>query len=72
LFDFTSSTDTSDLAAEWLEAAVYGLAVRLAPAYGKGDLLPTLKAMADEMFHLANSYDQENVIITLPTTKEGY
>lgn len=72
LFDFDEGTDTSDFPQEWLEAAVYGLAVRLAPAYGKTDLLPSLKAMADEMFDLANSYDQENVVITLPTTREGY
>ena len=58
--DMASSTDAPDFPAEWHEALIYQLAIRLAPNYG---LAPTdrsiLKSEAKEALDLALSYDQE-------------
>ena len=58
--DFDSATDEPDFPAEWHEALIYNLAVRLAPNYG---LAPNdrmiLKEEAITALNLALSFDQE-------------
>lgn len=61
LYNFDSNTNTADISPEWLQAIIYNLAVVLAPAYGAISLLQALKPMADEMLHMADDYDQENI-----------
>jgi len=60
--DFDASTDDPDFPQEWLEALVYGLALRLAPKYGS--LTPyemnNLRKMAEDSLNLALSWDVED------------
>lgn len=66
--DMDSSTDDFDFPQEWYEAIKYGLAVRLAPAYGLtyNERL-ILKREFDEILELAKSWDteQESVYFTI-------
>lgn len=70
IFDFDSSTDTSDMPQEWLQCLVFTLAATLAPAYGKTDIGMALKAQADEMFSKLDGYDQENFSMYMVPTQE--
>jgi hypothetical protein len=70
LFNFDSGTDTADVPAQWYEAVVAGLAYRLANAYGLSAKVPMLKAIADETFELANTYDREVVSTYFKPSRE--
>ncbi len=70
MFDFDSGTDTPDIPPQWLEAIIYGLAARLAPVYGKIDMLPSLMAMATTMFNTANEFDSEITSIYISPSED--
>lgn len=58
--DVDSSMDNFDLPSEWLEVITYQLAIRLAPAFGKADLVQSLLApMAVSMLEDMLNYDNE-------------
>ena len=67
LEDFDASTDNPDFPNEWLECLTYQLAVRLAPAFGKANVLPSLMPIAKELFESVSSFDTEiNSISIMP------
>ena len=67
LEDFDGSTHTPDFPSEWLECLTYQLAVRLAPAFGKLNVIPVLAPLATELFDKVSSFDTEvNSISLIP------
>jgi hypothetical protein len=65
LEDFDSATNTPDFPSEWLECLTYQLAVRLAPAFGKSNLLMSLSPMAESLYQKVSSFDTEIGSISL-------
>lgn len=64
--DLDSSTDNFDLPQEWLEVLKYQLAVRIASAFGKAQLVMTLLApMASAMLDEMIKYDDDSEIISI-------
>lgn len=65
--DFDSATDNADFPNEWLEAITAGLAYRIAMSgYGvPKDKREQLKAWADETFFAANSFDNEEGVVSV-------
>jgi len=63
--DFDASTNTPDFPSEWLECLTYQLAVRLAPAFGKTNILPAISATANSLFELVSSFDAEHNSISM-------
>lgn len=58
--DFVSTADNPDFPVEWVEALIYGLAVRLYPEYGNDpQRYGMLKAEADEKLALVMAFDSE-------------
>lgn len=65
LEDFDTASDTPDFPSEWLECLTYQLAVRLAPAFGKSNMIPVLGPTADAMLQRAMDFDQEVTSINM-------
>ena len=59
LEDFDAAGDNADFPSEWLECLTYNLAVRLAPAFGKSNMLQILIPMAQELTNQVLYFDQE-------------
>lgn len=60
--DFNATTDTPDFPVDWYEALVYGLAMRIAPEYGK-PVSKDITAMALQALAVAESSDFEAVSV---------
>lgn len=64
--DFDNATDSADFPSEWLECLTYQLALRLAPPFGKADLVQSLLApMASQMLQDLLEWDNEVASINL-------
>lgn len=61
--DWTNAGDNPDFPIEWSEALTYGLAVRMAPIYGKEDKLQALLPMAQTMLGQILDADADNTSI---------
>lgn len=59
LEDFDAATDNADFPSEWLECLVYQLAVRLAPQFGKSNMLESIGPMAKDLYDKVSGFDQE-------------
>ena len=59
LEDFDASGDNPDFPSEWLECLTYNLAVRVAPAFGKSNMLQALLPMATELYKNVSEWDNE-------------
>jgi hypothetical protein len=65
LEDFDASTNTPDFPSEWLECLTYQLAVRLAPAFGKINMLQVLAPIAQDLYTQASGFDQEITSVSM-------
>ena len=71
--DFNSTTDTPDFPSEWIEAIVYGLAVRLASEYGLPlDQRMLLTKEADKMKESALGFGTEEGSLFLGVERRGW
>ncbi len=57
--DFDAATDNADFPSEWLECLTYQLATRLAPAFGKTDVLASISPMAEALYEKVSGFDCE-------------
>jgi hypothetical protein len=58
--DLDSATDNADIPEEWLEAVVYGLALRIAPAFGKDQkAIQTIGPIAENLRQALEEWDNE-------------
>ena len=65
LEDFDSSTDNPDFPSEWLECLTYQLAVRLAPAFGKANMIQVIGPTADSLYQDILNFDVEHNAISI-------
>lgn len=72
MFDFTLATSTQDLPPQYLSAIIYGLAVLLAPSYGRSEILTTLLPIAEQMLDEVEQFDQENISLYMSPTQYRY
>lgn len=72
LEDFDAAGDSADFPSEWLECLTWQLAVRLAPKFGKLNMLQMIKPMADEFYQKALSFDVETTSVKFSNDKYGY
>jgi hypothetical protein len=64
LEDFDASTDNADFPTEWLEVLTWQLAVRLAPAFGKGQMaIQQIEPKAISMLQDMMAWDNETVSV---------
>lgn len=61
--DWTNAAETPDFPVEWSEALTYGLAVRMAPMYGKEAKLQFLLPMQQQMLKDVMDADAENTSV---------
>jgi hypothetical protein len=60
LEDFDEATNTPDFPQEWIEALVYNLAYRMAPAFGKtGEAISDIRLLAVTTKEAAKQFDRE-------------
>ena len=59
LEDFDASTDNPDFPSEWLECLTYQLAVRVAPAFGKSNMLESIGPIAQDLYKEVSTFDVE-------------
>ena len=57
--DFDASTDNPDFPSEWLECLTYQLATRLAPAFGKSNMLMAISPLAEALYEKVSGFDCE-------------
>lgn len=70
LEDFDASTDNPDFPSEWLECLTYQLATRLAPAFGKANMLQSISPLAEALYEKVMSFDCEAGSISM--MPDGY
>lgn len=71
LQDFDLSTNTPDFPQEWYLPLIYGLAVCLAPIYGKKADLQTLEPMAEQYLKIALDWDNERTLVSVQPSMKG-
>ncbi len=70
LEDFDASTDNPDFPSEWLECLTYQLATRLAPAFGKANMLQSISPLAEALYEKVMGFDCEAGSISM--MPDGY
>lgn len=70
LEDFDSATNTPDFPSEWLECLTYQLATRVAPAFGKSNMLQAISPLAEALYEKVSGFDCEAGSISL--MPDGY
>lgn len=69
--DMDATTDNFDFPDEWLECLTYQLALRIAPPFGKADLIQSLLApMASQMLEDMLAYDNEVASINFSPSED--
>lgn len=72
LADMLTAAGNPDFPQEWLDAIIFNLSVKIAPAFGKSADMPTLKVLADEALNLVKGFDNEDADMYFTVDTQGH